>query len=78
MSFNENEDTYEPEHVGSIKCALDGKVYHYILYKEKDGTSSSSIDKYDKIPSNVINYNSVEEWHNSIETYYKNKGGMCP
>ena len=78
VSFNENEDTYEPEHVGSIKCALDGKVYHYILYKEKDGTYSSSIDKYDKIPSNVINYNSVEEWHNSIETYYKNKGGMCP
>jgi len=57
---------------------LDGKEYHYILYKEKDGTYSSSMDEYDKIPSNVINYNSVEEWFDSIEKYYKDKGGICP
>ena len=78
MSFNENEDTYEPELVSSVKCALDGNVYHYILYKEKDGTYSSSNDEHDKIPVNVINYNSIEEWSDSIETYYKDKGGMCP
>jgi len=78
ISFNENEDIYEPESVGSAKCSLDGKEYHYILYKEKDGTYSSSMDEYDKIPSNVINYNSVEEWFDSIEKYYKDKGGICP
>lgn len=78
MSFNVNEDSYEPELVGSLKCTLDSKVYHYTLYKEKDGTYSSSMDEYDKIPSSVINYNSVEDWFDSIETYYKDKGGMCP
>ena len=78
MAFNTNEDEYKSESVGSLKCVLDGEVYHYVLYKENDGTYSSSLNEDDKIPSNVINYNSVEEWHDSIETYYKNKGGMCP
>ena len=77
MSFN-NEDTYKSELVSSIKCALDEKVYHYYLYKEEDGTYSSSMDEYDKMPSNVINYESEEKWFDSIEKYYEEKGGMCP
>lgn len=78
MSFNNNEDTYKPELVSSVKCALNEKVYHYYLYKEEDGTYSSSMDEYDKMPSNVINYESEEKWFDSIEKYYEEKGGMCP
>ena len=38
----------------------------------------SSIEEHDKIPYNIINNNSIEEWIDSIEKYYKNNGGMCP
>lgn len=78
MSFNENQDTYKPELISSMKCVLNEKTYHYTLYKEIDGTYSSSIEEHDKIPYNIINNNSIEEWIDSIEKYYKNNGGMCP
>ena len=77
ISFNE-EEKYEPELVSSAKCELNGRIYHYHLYKEKDGTYSSSIDEYNKIPLDVINYESEAEWLTSIETYHQNHGGICP
>lgn len=78
MSFNNNEDIYNPVLVSSVKCTLDGEVYHYYLYKEEYGTYSFLMDEYDKMPSNVINYKSEEKWFDSIEKYYEEKGGMCP
>lgn len=77
ISFNQ-EETYEPEFISSMKCELNGKLYHYTISKEMDETYSVGMDENDKIPLNIIDYDTPEQIFNSIESYYKSKGGMCP
>ena len=36
------------------------------------------MDEKDKIPLSVIDYSDKDTIINSIETYYKDNGGMCP
>lgn len=50
----------------------------FTIIEETDGTYSLSMDENDKIPQNIIDYNSPNEIISSIEKYYKEKGGMCP
>ncbi len=64
--------------IAGIKCAIDGKDYVYQIYKDDNGEYSVSMDEKDKIPLSVIDYTSEETIIESIETYYKNNGGMCP
>ena len=78
MDFSIEEETYESVLLGTQKCVLNGKVYHYSVYQEEDGTYSVGMDEDDKMPLSVINYNSPNEIAKSIEIYYKDKGGMCP
>lgn len=78
ISFTDDKETYKPELVGGIKCELNGKVHHYSVYKEQDGTYSLDMEDDDKIPQSVIDYESANKIFESIENYYKNNGGMCP
>lgn len=78
ISFYYEAETYEPELVGSMKCELKGKIYHYTVSKEMDGTYSVGMDEDDKMPLSVIEYETPEKIFDSIQNYYKDKGGMCP
>ena len=64
--------------IAGIKCAKDGKDYVYQIYLEDNGEYSVSMDEKDKIPLSVIDYSDKDTIINSIETYYKDNGGMCP
>ncbi len=75
MSFNTEEGSYTPELVDSAKYELNGKIYNYSIYKEQDGTYSVEMDDNDKIPQNVIDYESPEKIFETIENYYKDNGG---
>lgn len=78
MSFDNEGKAYETELISSMKCELNGKVYHYEVYKELDGTYSLSVDENDNIPQSIIDYESPEKIFESIENYYKENGGICP
>jgi len=70
------EEVKEP--IAGIKCAINGKDYVYQVYLEDNGEYSVSMDEKDKMPLSVIDYTDKDTILNSIETYYKNNGGMCP
>ena len=63
--------------VQTMKCELDGNVYIYKIYEDND-EYSLGMDDNDKLPLSVIDYTNQDSILNSIETYYKSKGGMCP
>lgn len=78
MESNQKEPVNNSEFIASAKCELNGKVYHYSVYKEQDETYSLEMDDEDIIPQSVIDYDSPKTIFESIENYYKDNGGMCP
>ena len=66
------------EPITAMKCVMNEKVYIYKIYKEDDGSYALGLDEDDTLPLSVVDYTNEETILDSIETYYKEKGGMCP
>lgn len=78
ISFDNRGNVDESVFISSMKCELNGKVYHYQVYEEFDGSYSLNMDDKDYLPQSIINYESLEKIFESIEKYYKENGGVCP
>lgn len=73
-------DWKEPElkePITTLRCSINNKVYIYKIYEENNEYSLSMEDN-DKLPLSIIDYTNEETIINSIEEYYRDKGGMCP
>jgi hypothetical protein len=66
------------EAITAVKCSIDGKNYNYQIFQEDNGDYSVGVDNGDKIPLSVIDYTNKDTIIETIENYYKSKGGMCP
>ena len=66
------------EPITTIKCSIDKKYYIYDIFQEDIDEYSVGIDENDRIPLSIIDYTNKDTIIESIENYYKNKGGMCP
>ena len=61
-----------------MKCSINGKNYNYDIFEEENEEYSLGIDDNDNLPISIVDYTSKDTILNSIESYYKSKGGMCP
>ena len=66
------------EAIAVMKCSINGKNYNYEIFQEENEEYSLGIDDNDNLPISIVDYTSKDTILNSIESYYKSKGGMCP
>lgn len=63
--------------VATFKCILDD-IYLYKVYEEDNKLIFLKDDENDKLPLSFIDTTSIETIDESLTSYYKNHGGMCP
>ena len=63
--------------VATFKCALDDK-YTYKVYEEDNKLIITKENKNDKLPLSEIDTTSIDTIEESLTSYYKNHGGVCP